>query len=239
MLRFTCPSCGVAASAPEACAGRTTKCRQCGKPLTVPHAPSGEDHITASAIPEAPRQPDLLRGRSHGHEEGADELPELPKLGSLAQKARGKQLNQARWILIVIGALTVIVNGALMATLRDSIRNEIKKEIAKAGPGAVVDQGRVRQIEEQAYRVGMLAGGVAVVLGVIFIVCGIIIKMFPVPVTIISLVLYVLAALGFAALDPKTPGAGLIVKIIVVVALVKAIQAALVYEREGQKLETA
>lgn len=39
MIRFCCPSCGAAASAPDDCAGRTSACRTCRKPLTVPALP--------------------------------------------------------------------------------------------------------------------------------------------------------------------------------------------------------
>jgi hypothetical protein len=157
----------------------------------------------------------------------------------LAQKARGKQLNQARWILIVVGGLTIVLNGVLMLMLRDQIRNEMKQEIAKLGPGAFVDQAQVREAEDHAYRMGLLVTGAAVLLGIVFVICGIIIKMFPVPVTITSLVLYILAILGFGALDPTTLVAGLLIKIIVIVALVKAIQAALAYERERLEPEVA
>jgi hypothetical protein len=41
-------------------------------------------------------------------------------LGSLAQSARGKHLNQARWILIVIGGLTILVNGVQLGLARQS-----------------------------------------------------------------------------------------------------------------------
>jgi hypothetical protein len=36
MIRFACPSCGVAACAPEDCAGRSTNCRKCRNRITVP-----------------------------------------------------------------------------------------------------------------------------------------------------------------------------------------------------------
>src|SRR5690349_8890718 len=36
MIRFACPSCRAPLAAPEECVGRTTKCRTCGQPLTVP-----------------------------------------------------------------------------------------------------------------------------------------------------------------------------------------------------------
>src|SRR5882724_1447329 len=35
-LRFPCPKCGHALSAPEGCAGRSSKCQACGQPVTVP-----------------------------------------------------------------------------------------------------------------------------------------------------------------------------------------------------------
>jgi hypothetical protein len=177
------------------------------------------------------------RGPEGGDEGGDEELPAAPRLGSLAQKARGKQLNQARAILIVIGVLTVAVNAVLMATLRDSIRSEIRKEVAKAGPGAVINQAQLQQIEDQAHRFGMLTGCVAVALGILFIIFGLLVKMFPVPITILSLVLYVVATLGFAALNPQSLVAGIIFKIIVVVALAKAIQAAVAYEKEAAEPE--
>ena len=36
MIRFACPSCGFSLSAPEDCAGRSSKCRGCGQAFQVP-----------------------------------------------------------------------------------------------------------------------------------------------------------------------------------------------------------
>src|SRR4051794_19802054 len=36
MIRFNCVSCGMSVSAPEDCAGRSTKCPKCGQPISVP-----------------------------------------------------------------------------------------------------------------------------------------------------------------------------------------------------------
>jgi hypothetical protein len=41
----------------------------------------------------------------------------LEPLGSLAQAARGKEINQAQRILIVIGALTMALNGFFLSVL--------------------------------------------------------------------------------------------------------------------------
>jgi hypothetical protein len=159
------------------------------------------------------------------------------KLGSLAQAARGKKLNEARNILLFIGILTVLANGVLLALARDRIKNEIETEITKAGGrgNVQIDPVRVQQVEDQAFRVAAAICGVGIALGVLFVVFGLIVKKYPVPVTILSLVLYIGAALGFAMLDPTTLAAGLIIKIIVIVFLAKAIQAALAYEKERRR----
>jgi hypothetical protein len=36
VTRSACPSCRSSLSAPKACSGRVSKCRNCGKPVTVP-----------------------------------------------------------------------------------------------------------------------------------------------------------------------------------------------------------
>jgi len=159
----------------------------------------------------------------------ADE-PNESQLGSLAQAARGKQLNAARWILIVIGVLTVVVNAIQMATLREQVQTAINQELRKVG--GIPDPVKVKEIEDRAVRAGNLIGVIMIAMGVLFFVFGLIVKMFPVPVTIISLVLYVGSAAAFAALDPATLAQGVIVKIFIVIALIKAIQAAIAYQKE-------
>ena len=78
---------------------------------------------------------------------------------------------------------------------------------------------------------------VLIALGVIFIVMGLLVKQYPVPLTIAGLALYVGSALVFAALDPMTLLQGIIIKIFIVIGLVKAVQAALAYERERKASE--
>jgi hypothetical protein len=51
-------------------------------------------------------------------------------------------------------------------------------------------------------------------------------------VTIISLILYIGAAVIFGILDPATLMQGIIFKVIVVVALAKAIQSAITFQHE-------
>jgi hypothetical protein len=165
-------------------------------------------------------------------DEWADEPGARPKrLGSLAQAARQKQLNQARWLLIIIGILTLGANAFFAATARQQVDAEIQKEQRKAaaqGMQFIVDQSKV----DMVVRMVIIINVVMCLVGALFIVFGIIVKMYPVPITIASLVIYVLAALVFAVLEPESLLRGIIIKIIIVVALISSIKAAIAYERE-------
>jgi hypothetical protein len=148
-------------------------------------------------------------------------------LGSLAQVARGNQLKQAQRILIVIGALTMAVNGFLLLNLPNEIRQAIRQE--------QVAPADIEQFAQGMTIAGCLVYGLPALLGVLFVVFGIIIKRFPVPITIISLVLYILATVALGLLDPTSVPRGLLIKIIFVVALFRAIQAALAFRAYTQK----
>jgi hypothetical protein len=152
-----------------------------------------------------------------GEEEG-----EAPRLGSLAQKARTNHLKQARVLLFVIGALTIIANAIALAQFHSEI-GKIQVAPDKAGVVTFV-----------------YAAGIGfILLGVVFVVFGAILHLYPVPVTIISLVLFLLGwviTVGFAISTNTTEmiASGIIVKIIIIIALVKSIQSALAYEKERQ-----
>jgi hypothetical protein len=173
---------------------------------------------------------------SSPHEE---ELPrlgqpqgELPKLGSLTQSARFKQLNQARNILVAIGILTMAVNGFLWFHAEKEVDEALQQQI---GPGRVADPARFQEARKQVLRIVYLIYGGTFALGAVFVVLGLLVKTYPVPTTITGLVLYLGATAVFALLNPASIGAGIIIKIIVIVCLVKAIQSALAYQREERK----
>ncbi len=50
-LRFPCPKCGYALSAPEDCAGRSSKCRACGQPVIVPAMPVPAPRSAPNPLP--------------------------------------------------------------------------------------------------------------------------------------------------------------------------------------------
>ena len=161
-------------------------------------------------------------------------------LGSLAQASRSKALGQTRAILIGIGILTVLVNGFQFAMAEGLVKSEIEKEVQKLlQQGMVADPAQVKELEDASVRTVRLLRGGLVALGALFIVFGVVVKRFPVPITVVSLVLYVGTAAVFAVLDPSSVAKGLVMKVIVVVLLAKSIQTAIAYQREQQAAEGA
>jgi hypothetical protein len=153
------------------------------------------------------------------------ERAEMPKLGSLTQAARGKQLNVARNILLAIGILT----------LPDQMHKSIQQEVANSG--GQVDPAAVMKAEQELLLTNYALQGGFLALGVLFIIFGLLVKRFPVPITIAALVCYVGAHLVALALNPAAAGAEMIVKIAIVLALVGAIQSAFAYERGKREQE--
>jgi hypothetical protein len=146
-------------------------------------------------------------------------------LGSLAQSARSKQLKSARITLIVIGVLTIVANIAIAAMSDSQVDNEVKK---LHGQGMLVDQKAVDAAKRETK---LVCVGFAV-LGVVFVVLGVFVASFPVPITILALVLYLAGFAITAVLDPTTILQGIIFKVIIIGGLARSIKAALEYERE-------
>lgn len=154
-------------------------------------------------------------------------------LGSLAQAARSKQLNSARNILIIVGLLTVAVNGIFVFLAEKMVDEQFKKEMNQLRQqGMVFDQGRVAELKAEAVTSTRVVNGVGLALGVVFIFLGLNVKNFPVPMTITGLVLYIGAAAVFGMMDPTTLLQGVIIKVLIVVGLFKAVKAAIAYENE-------
>jgi len=152
-------------------------------------------------------------------------------LGSLAQAARGNQLKAAQRILIVIGVLTMALNGFGLYNLSKEIQQAIQQN--QVGPADVEQFRQVARIS------GYLVYGLAAFLGLLFVVFGLIIKQFPVPITITSLVLYMLATAAFGLLDPTTLLRGIVMKIIIIVALFQAIKAARAFQAHARESNVA
>ena len=147
-------------------------------------------------------------------------------LGSLAQSARSKQLRSARIILFVIA-------GWLFLNFVVGLLN-IDKVIEKAGPFPDLDH------LSKAYNILYVIIGGLGFLALLYTLFGIFIRSYPVPITITALVLYIGLILTLLALEPRLNEIEIGLKILVIIGLSKAIQAAIAYKREEQlELEEA
>jgi hypothetical protein len=166
---------------------------------------------------------------------GGHMASDSPSLGSLSQAARLKQLNVARGILLFVGIVTVIANAVFFAMIERHVDEAFNKEIQELrSRGMEVDPAEVAKLRESAIATAKLIQGAGVALGIVFIVLGVLVKTYPVPMTVTSLILYVGAGLVFGMIDPTTLYKGLIIKILIIVGLVKSVQAAIAYQREDQ-----
>jgi hypothetical protein len=163
-----------------------------------------------------------------------DDDDDRPKLQSLAQAARKTQLNQVRGTLIAIGVLTLIANLAQFFFIPGRVR-----EVLAQGGGAVNLPGGVpAETIWYVIEYTMTAGGI--VLGLMFLLFGALVHSYPVPITVASLVIYILCSVICIVL---TLGAGsimyVIIRIFFIIALARAVRTAFAYQRETRRERAA
>ncbi|MEN6459227.1 MAG: hypothetical protein ABFC63_09880 [Thermoguttaceae bacterium] len=159
-------------------------------------------------------------------------VPAGPRLGSLAQSARKKQLKTARIILIIVGILTVAGNGLMLGNVNNEVDRTIQKQVdALRAQGQQADGASVAEFRDRNIRYCRIIYGSALVFGVVFIALGIAVYTYPVPCTVLALVLYVGAAAIYGFLSPETLKNGMLVKIVIIIALAKSVQAAVAYRK--------
>lgn len=171
--------------------------------------------------------------------EPSSQLPSLAQgattssnLGSLAQSARAKQLKTARIILIVVGLLTIGWNAVFLANTHKEVEGVVQEQLKTLhAKGMIEDTASVAEFRHRVTLFCHIVYGATILLGVVFVVLGLMVYAYPVPVTVLALVLYIGAAAIFGFLSPMTLAQGLIFKIIIIVALVKSIQAAVAYQK--------
>jgi hypothetical protein len=186
--------------------------------------------MSSSYSDEPPAEKPVRRPR----EEFDDDEPDAtPRLGSLAQAARGKQLTQARRVLIGVGVLMLVGNSLVLVFLDSVVRTTVDGELTKQGlTRATADPAGLQALTEELRLGNIISCSIAITLGVTFTVFGLLVKRFPVPITILSLVLFIGWIGLMAILDPFTLLQAWLVKVIFIVALSKGIQAAMAFERD-------
>jgi hypothetical protein len=140
-------------------------------------------------------------------------------LKNLGQEARKSSLNKARWIMIIIGILTLGINIWGLSYIDDQVK-------AAQRQGMIVDQSLVTQLKVVTY--------IAIGMGAALIIMGILVHQFPVPFTIAGLALYLIGQAIGAVYNPAmlvNPIAW-VIRIAIIVGLWQSIQAAQAYERE-------
>ncbi len=153
-------------------------------------------------------------------------------LGSLSQSVRKQSLRNARRILIFIGAMTVLFNVFMLAQSESEVREAISAELRSQGiSDAQVDHTKLEEARATALRLTRLIYAGTMGLGLVFIALGVMIYRAPVAITVTGIVLYVASNIVFALLDPTSLVRGAIIKIIIIVAMGKAISAAVAYQR--------
>jgi len=163
------------------------------------------------------------------------EAPE--ELGSLAQSARKTSLGSARGIMIFIGILSILVNIALIFLAEKMVIDAVQKEVGQQNMGLPEVQEHIKKATLVAQ---VVQGGFAFV-GLIFLVLAALIYKAPVVCTTMGLVLYLVGwavpvALSAIGGDMEEAGralaSGILIKIIIILALVRAIQSAVAYQNE-------
>jgi predicted RND superfamily exporter protein len=115
------------------------------------------------------------------------------------------------------------------------VKKGMDASLTARGGRAAADPAQLQRLEDLAVMAAYVVQSLPIALGLLFVVFGLIVKKFPIPITITSLVLFLLLVLGAAALDPTTLVQGLVLKIIFFVGIAKAIQAAFAYERDKRE----
>jgi predicted Zn finger-like uncharacterized protein len=245
---IACESCATKLKVRAEHAGRKVRCPKCNTVLSVPgallEAEVLEDRAPEHGIrtresgPETgvSRRPTPLEETGRDLDRQDDALPRFPgpKLGSLAQVARGKQLRGARILMIVLGTLVLLAGMYALFAAKTLVRNAIQAELAKRGPGFIPNPISLQQAEERGVRIVRLLAVVEMAVGAVFIALAAIIYLYPVAATVLGLVLYISMRVIVFVMRPEAmlnPFA-LLIMALIIIGLAKAVQSAIVYQRE-------
>ena len=137
-----------------------------------------------------------------------------------------KELKSARTILIVVGVIQLIFGIFYMTQVRETFDEAAAAEAKAMGPGFTVDPALLEQAWEDSKGMMFAATAVPLLLGGFFFVMAALVYRRPVGITLASLIVYVLAHVADAVVDPTTIVKGILIKIIFVAILWKAYQSA-------------
>jgi hypothetical protein len=173
---------------------------------------------------------------------GTTTLPNegLGQLGSLTQQARLKSLNAARAVFLVVGLLTIGVNVIGLSQAEKIVNADMNQQYeAMRKKGVRFEARQFHELRVSTIQTAKVLSVGLIGVGVLYLVFAATVTAYPVAITISGLAIYVAAMAVFAVLDPTQVALGIIFKIFVIIGLVKAVQAAIAYEREQRESELA
>jgi hypothetical protein len=106
-------------------------------------------------------------------------------------------LTTARWILIIVGGLTLLVNGASIFFIATIIDDQLAESVATGE----IDLAEHATIRQSALVIGYAFAVVGMLVGAVLIACGVLVHRYPVAATITGLSLYVGSILLGARFD--------------------------------------
>jgi ascorbate-specific PTS system EIIC-type component UlaA len=152
--------------------------------------------------------------------------PESTHLSPAKQALRTRELKSARIILIVVGVIQLLFGAYSLFNLRAEFDKAVAAEVKTQGPGYVVDPELADAAFEEQKGTLYAANSVPLALGLVFIILSLFVYRHPVGVTLTGLILFILAHLGDAIVDPSSLLKGIILKVVFISILWKAYQSA-------------
>lgn len=140
--------------------------------------------------------------------------------------------------MIVVGILTIIGNGFVAAMAEQFVNRAFEQELRNI-PAGQIDQVKLQELKQQAITTTKLVSVAFCVVGALFLVLGFLVYRAPVATTATGLVLYIGGWAISGLLDPSMLIKGIILKVIIIAFLVRALKAAIEYQKENAALETA
>jgi uncharacterized membrane protein YwzB len=152
--------------------------------------------------------------------------PESTHLSPAKQALRTKELKSARIILIVVGVIQLLFAVYALYNIRSEFDKAVAAEVRSQGPGYVVDPELADAAFEENKATMYAANSVPLALGLVFLILSVFVYRYPVGVTLTGLILFILAHVGDAIVDPSQLFKGIILKVIFISILWKAYQSA-------------
>ena len=163
---------------------------------------------------------------------------DLPELGSLGQSARSKHLKSAKITMFVVGILTLLMNGFVALRAESVVDDAIKKELQNV-PAGQIDQAKLEELKKQAITTTQLVSAGFCLVGVAYLVLGALVYRAPVATTATALVLYIGGWAVSGLFDPSMLVKGIILKVLIIGLMVRALKAAIEYQKETAGAEAA